>query len=145
METLATRVRVTGTSPRYQYRLYAPFAALSSERQSLIHYHSDFGHRRGLLARITEVIAPMAWLEMAPGLEKAAQGRAIHALADAIEAKVLAALFPEMTASPVPLLFACPDELPDERVSAEVTDIMGRFARLAADASALDRLDPRRT
>ena len=87
----------------------------------------------------------MAWLETAPGLAKAAQGRAIHALADAIDAKVLAALFPEMTASPVPLLFACLDELPDERVSAEVTDIMGRFAQIAADASALERLDPRRT
>ena len=144
METLATRVRVTGASPRYQYRLYAPFPALSPERQSLIHYHSDFGHGRGLLARMTEVIAPMSWLEMSPGLEKAAQGRAIHDLAAAIEASVLAALFPEMTASPVPLLFAHPEDLPDERFAATVADIMGRFVRLSADAAALDHLDPRR-
>ena len=47
MDVLATRVRVTGAPPRYQYRLYAPFDALSPERQSLIHYHSDFGHGLG--------------------------------------------------------------------------------------------------
>lgn len=144
METLATRVRVTGASPRYQYRLYAPFPALSPERQSLIHYHSDFGHGRGLLARMTEVIAPMSWLVMPPGLEKAAQGRAIHELAAAIEATVLSAIFPEMTASPVPLLFAHPEELPDAHITAVVADIMGRFVRLTADAAALDHLDPRR-
>jgi len=144
METLATRVRVTCACPHYQYRLFAPFAALSPERQSLIHYHSDFGHRRGLLARMTEVIAPMSWLEMSPGLEKAVQGRAIHDLAAAIEARVLSAVFPEMTASPVPLLFARLEDLPDERITAVVADIMGRFVRLTADAAALDRLDPRR-
>ena len=144
MEVLATRVRVTGASPRYQYRLYAPFPALSPERQSLIHYHSDFGHGHGLLARMSEVIAPMSWLLMPPGTGKAAQGQAIHKLAASIEATILSALFPEMIASRVPLLFASSDELPDERVKAVVADVMGRFVRLAADPVALDHLDPRR-
>jgi len=64
---------------------------------------------------MTEVIAPMSWLEMSPG-----------------------------PASPMPLLFAHPEDLLDECITAVVADIMGRFVRLTADAAALDRLDPRR-
>ena len=41
MELLATRARVTGIHPQYQYRLYASFATLSPERVFQIHYHSD--------------------------------------------------------------------------------------------------------
>jgi hypothetical protein len=144
MELLATRVRVTGMPPRYQYRAYAPFAALSPERVFQIHYHSDFGHGRGLLARMSEVIAPISWLAMPPGLDKFLQGRAIHQVAATTEAAVLAALFPEITITPLPLLLEIADELPDERVSVVIADIMGRYQRLADEPALPDHLDPRR-
>lgn len=144
MDVLATRVRVTGAPPRYQYRLYAPFAALSPERQSLIHYHSDFGHGLGLLARMSEAIAPMAWLEMSPGPEKLAQGRAIHELADQIEGRVLSILFPEMTSARVPPLVEGEPDLRDERILAHVAQLVSHIHRPAVEASALNLLDPRR-
>ncbi len=45
---------------------------------------------------------------------------------------------------PIPLLLEITDELPDERVSVEIADIMGRYQRLADDPALADRLDPRR-
>jgi hypothetical protein len=144
MELLATRARVTGIRPRYQYRLYASFAALSPERVFQIHYHSDFGHGRGLLARMSEVIAPIAWLAMPPGREKSLQAKAIHLMAARIETAVLSTVFPEAMVDPIPLLLEITDELPDERVSVEIADIMGRYQRLADDPALADRLDPRR-
>ena len=144
MDVLATRVRVTGAPPRYQYRLYAPFDALSPERQSLIHYHSDFGHGLGLLARMSEAIAPMTWLEMSPGHEKLTQGRAIHDLAQQIEARVLSILFTEMTATRVPPLTEGQSDLPDERVRARVAQLVSHVHRPALETSAIHLLDPRR-
>lgn len=144
MELLATRIRVTGTSPRYQYRIYAPIAALSPERVFQLHYRSDFGHGHGLLARMSEVIAPIAWLAMPPGRDRFLQGKTIHLMAGRIETAVLSTLFPEAAVAPIPLLLEITDELPDERVSVEIADIMGRYQQLAADPALVDRLDPRR-
>jgi hypothetical protein len=93
---------------------------------------------------MSEVIAPISWLALPPGLDKFLQGRAIHQVAAAIEAAVLAALFPEITIAPLPLLLKIADELPDERVSVVIADIMGRYQRLADEPALPDHLDPRR-
>ena len=67
MQILATRKRVSGTLPHYEYRLFVPFDQLSEERQRLIHYRTDFGTRQGLHARLADVIAPIEYLRMPPG------------------------------------------------------------------------------
>lgn len=131
MKIIATRRRVSGTLPLYEYRVFVPFSALAAERQARIHYRCDFAHWGEPLARIAEVIAPMAYLQQPPGLAKHDAGRAIAATARSVEAALVRALFPEMTADRVPLLFHGDEGWPDTRLVAAVSDLAGRQPELA--------------
>lgn len=139
MQIVVTRKRVTGTLPQYEYRLFVPFDQLSPERQSLIHYRTDFGRQGGPHARLTEVIAAMDYLMMAPGLARYDRGRAIARIAKRIEAIVIRALFPEMTAALVPILFLNETEFDDTLAYTRMIDLAGRhdwLARIIDDVTA---------
>lgn len=141
MQILATRKRVTGTVPQYEYRLLVAFDQLSAERQALIRYRTNFGKVGGPFARLTEVIAPMDYLKMEPGLCRFDVGRTIAGVAKRIEALVVAALYPEMTAPIVPILFLAESELDDCEIHTHTGDLVGRFdwlARMAGQLSAAD-------
>lgn len=137
MNIIAMRKRIGGTLPLYEYRVFVPFSALSAERQARIHYRCDFARWGEPLARIAEVIAPMTYLRLAPGLAKHDAGRAIAATAKEVEAVLVRALFPEMTAKLVPLLFNGIDGRPDLRLVATVDDLAGRQPELAVVSGAI--------
>ncbi|MET0374655.1 MAG: hypothetical protein ABW128_10410 [Rhizorhabdus sp.] len=131
MEILATRKRITGTLPHYEYRLFVPFDQLSDERQRLIHYRTDFGTRQGLHARLADVIAPIEHLRMPPGLRRHDLGRGIATIAKRVETLLIAAIYPEMTAVLVPILFLASEEHNDAQVFTCTMDLVCRFAWLA--------------
>ncbi len=138
MQIIATRRRVGGTLPLYEYRAFVPFSALAAERQERIHYRCDFARWGEPLARIAEVIAPLDFLRLAPGLDKHDAGRAIAATARAVEATLVRALFPEMTAERVPLLFSGDEGRLDLRLVATIADLAGRQPDLAAAGAEID-------
>lgn len=141
MQILATRKRLTGTLPHYEYRLFVPFDQLSSERQARIHHRTDFAKRGRPNACLTEVIAPMEYLTMEPGLRRHDVGRTIAGVAKRIEALLVGALFPEMIAAIVPLLFLGEEGLGDCQVYTRTDDLVGRFdwlARMACELRAED-------
>lgn len=141
MQIILTRKRLAGTRPLYEYRLFVPFEMLSPERQSCIHYRTDFAKRGGPLARLTEVIAPMDYLRAEPGLTKFDVGRDICAVAKRIEAILIGAVFPEMRAEIVPLLYEQGEELDDAMVITDINDLAGRYALLARATSQLTAVD----
>ena len=137
MQIIATRKRIGGTQPLYEYRIFVPFSALSAARQDRINYRCDFAQRGEPLARIAEVIAPIDYLRLAPGSAKHAAGLALIVTAKTVEAVLVRALFPEMTAERVPLLFHGRDGLADVRLAAIVDDLTGREAEFAAAGARL--------
>jgi len=141
MQILLTRKRLTGTRPLYEYRLFVPFETLSAERQARIHYRTDFAKRGGPLARLTEVIAPMDYLRAEPGLTKFDIGRDICTVAKRIEAILIGAVFPEMRAEIVPLLYEHREEIDDAFVVTDINDLAGRYALLARTACQLTATD----
>lgn len=102
MRILLTRIRIGAEAPSFSYRVYVPFTEISLERQALISMHSDYGHGAVLLARLPDVIAPMAHLETAPGLDKHSFAKAIDGVADRLAAVLLGSAFPEMTERVLP-------------------------------------------
>jgi hypothetical protein len=130
MEILATRKRVSGTLPHYEYRLFVPFNQLSDERQRLIHYRTDFGTRQGLHARLADVIAPIEYLRMPPGPQRYDLARGIANIARRVETLLIAAIFPEMSAWLVPILFLAEEEHDDAQVFTSTMDLVCRFAWL---------------
>lgn len=137
MRILLTRIRVGAGSPSYSYRVHIPFPEISLERQALIAMHSDYGLGAGPLARLADVVAPMAYLEAAPSLEKHKLGRRIQDLADRLGAILLAAAFPEMTANVVPFRLEVLSAPPDTRVFATIDNVSGRCDMLAREADRL--------
>jgi hypothetical protein len=132
MEILATRTRITGRLPFFQCRLFVSLDGLSPERQRLIHYRTNFGRIGGPFARMPEVIAPMEFLELEPGLRGHEIGRKIAFTAKLIETVLIAALYPEMTARPVPLLFQAPEERNDGMIFTRTDNLVGRYEWLAS-------------
>ncbi len=134
MQIIATRTRAAGHHPDFAYRLYIPFDQLSPERQSLISYRTNFGHGRAgeHLARLREVIAPMAHLELQPGPARHEQGRAIDRVAERIEAIIVRRLYPEITAVILPVLLRVPANPDDAAIYTSVGDLTGRYQALAA-------------
>lgn len=130
MQILATRRRIAGTLPHFEYRIFVPFDQISVERQNLIPNRSDYGFKGGPWARMREVIAPMDYLRMAPGLSRHDCGRPIEALSKRIEAILLGALYPEMTAVVVPIVLAVPSNPDDSLIFTDISDISGRFLAL---------------
>lgn len=130
MRILVTRSRITGTVPFFEYRVFIPFPEISAERHALIHYRTDFGQGQGDMARIPEVIAPMAFLELAPGLRKLEAGRRIDAVAQHVTAVIVQAVYPEMTAEPVPILQLVGEDPPPAVTTVELMYLAGAYERL---------------
>lgn len=135
MRILLTRIRIGATS--YAYRVHVPFTEISPERQALISMHSNYGLRAGTLARLAEVIAPMAYLESPPSLERHNMGRRIEEIADRLGAILLRAVFPEMTAQAVPFRLEVPSAPPDARLFATIENLSGRYDGFAREADTL--------
>ena len=118
-----------------------PFDQISAERQSLIHYRCSFGKRGGPFARLTEVIAPMDYLRLAPGLARYDRGLAVARVAKRLETFILAQLFTEMTARIVPILLLVEAEPDDAEIHTRTSDLAGRYdllARIIDDVTASD-------
>ncbi len=132
MEIVASRTRIGPDQPTYAYRLYMPMSELSPERQRLISYRSNFGidARDAYLARINDVIAPMAHLETPAGLERYTQAKAIEEVASRLSAIILRALFPEMTAETLPFRFLVRAAPPNAIVRASIQDLTARYETL---------------
>lgn len=136
MHIIASRKRISGTPPLYEYWFVAPLDQFPSNRVALIATRSDFGIPGGPHARLPEIIAPLDWLRMEPGLAKHDLGRDIRRVANHLEAAFLAALYPELTANPVPLLVQIDEEPGDSLIEATINDITDgyRFLRNADPA-----------
>ncbi len=137
MQILVTRKRISGVRPLFEYRVLVPFDQISLERQHLIHYRSNFGFRGALYARLSEIIAPMAFLRMAPSLAKHEHGLDILAVARRLEATIIRALYPEMTADRVPIIFTAEADHDDRQVHTDVDDLIGSYRHYASGHSAL--------
>lgn len=131
MQILMSRVRIDAPEPSYSYRLYVPFTEISPERQSLISMRSDFGLGAGLLARLTDVIAPMSHLEAPPGVEKHRFGTLIDGVADCLGALLLGSAFPEMAERTVPFRLHVPSAPSNATVFARVNNLSGRYSLLS--------------
>lgn len=134
MQIVCTRTRSAGAEPLYQYLLLVPFDQLSYERQDRIHYRTAFGGQRhgGPRARLPEVIAPIDYLRLPPGLEKHRQGREIYRVGRHIEALLVAGAYPEMVYPILPPLFRAVEELDDALIFTRTDDLTGRFSEFAA-------------
>lgn len=137
MRILLTRTRIGVEAPSYSYRVHIPFTDISLERQALISMHSDYGLGAGLLARLPDVIAPMAHLEAAPGLDKHHFGKCVDAVADRVAAILLGAVFPEMAERTLPFRLDVPSAPPNARAFGEIENISGRYETLARDLDGL--------
>lgn len=137
MQILATRKRVAGRPPLYEYRILVPLDQLLRNRAALTPARSDYGFEGGPYAHLPDVIAPIDWLRMKPGLERYEIGCDVARIAQHIEAVLLAAIYPEMTANPVPALFPAPDRLGDSIVVTSMNEIADgyRFLRNRALAT----------
>lgn len=127
MRILLARTKIGTEPPSYAYRAYVPFTEISLERQALISMHSDYGMGAGLLARLPDVIAPMAHLESAPGLDKYNLGKLIDSVADRVGALLLAEVFPEMTERTVPFRLTVPSAPPNAKLFATMNNLSGRY------------------
>lgn len=130
MRILLTRIRIGVDVPSYSYRTYVPFTEISLERQALISMHSDYGHGTGLLARLPDVIAPMAHLEAASGLDKHNVAKAIDGVADRLAAVLLGAAFPEMTERILPFRLDVASVPPNARRFGRSENLAGRYEML---------------
>lgn len=137
MRILFARTRIGIDVPTYAYRLFVPFSEISLERQALITMHSDYGQGAGPLARLPDVIAPMAHLEAAPGLGKHELAKRIDAVADRIGAILLGAAFPEMRELTIPFRLEVPAAPPNARLSGEAHNLSGRYDMLSRGLAAL--------
>ena len=129
MQILAIRTRMADPKPLYAYRVYVPFHQLSSERQGLIHYRTSFGYFRSddYLARLADVIAPMAHLQRPPGFDRYVDRRDLYSVADRLEAILIGHVFPEMTATSLPLLYEAKIEAESRHATIRTTDLTGAF------------------
>lgn len=130
MRILLTRIRIGVDVPTYSYRVYVPFTEISLERQALISMHSDYGQGAGLLARLADMIAPMAHLEAAPGLDKHNVAKAIDGVADRLAAVLLGVAFPEMTERVLPFRLDVASAPPNARLFARIENLAGRYEML---------------
>ncbi|WP_328276162.1 hypothetical protein [Sphingobium sp.] len=137
MRILFTRTRIGIDVPTYAYRLFVPFGEISLERQALIAMQSDYGLGAGLLARLPDVIAPVAHLEAAPGLEKHEFAKRIDAVADRVGAILLCAAFPEMREPTMPFRLEVPTAPANARLFGEAHNLSGRYETLSHGLSAL--------
>ncbi|WP_454887923.1 hypothetical protein [Sphingomonas oryzagri] len=136
MHIIAARKRISGMPPLHEYRLVVPFGQLPANRAALIATRSDYGIPGGPHARLRDVIAPIDWLRMKPCPEKHALGRDIDRVAQHLEAAFLTAVYPELTARPVPLLVPFDGDLDDCLVEVAINEITDgyRFLRNADPA-----------
>lgn len=141
MRILMSRVRIGLQEPTYSYRLHVPFGELSPERQALISMWSDFGLGAGLLARLTDVVAPMRHLEAPPGVEKHRFGKLVDDIADRVGAVLLGATFPEMVELSVPFRMVVPSAPPNARAWADIMNLAGRYEILTAQLPVLTAAD----
>ncbi|WP_454887327.1 hypothetical protein [Sphingomonas oryzagri] len=123
MQILATRKRVAGTLPLYEYRILVPIDHLLRNRAALISERCNDPISGGPHARLHDVIAPIDWLRMKPGLDRDEKGRDIARIAEHIEAVLIAALYPEVTVNPVPALFSAPDDPGDSTIITAMNEI----------------------
>jgi len=137
MRILLSRTRVGVQQPSYSYRVHVPFSEISPERQSLLSMHSDFGLGVGRLARLGDVIAPMAYLAAPPGLDKHRDGRALDLLAGRVGALLLRAAFPEMLETTIPFRLQVALTPPNAQLFADIFDLAGRQDWLAGQLDVL--------
>ncbi len=131
MQILAARKRIPGTRPLFEYRVLVPFDQIPVERHTLIHYRSDFGFSGCHYARLTEVIAPTAFLRMTPSPAKHDLGLDILTVAKRIEALIVRALYPEMTAERIPIVFCANAEHDDRQTHIDVRDLVDSYRQFA--------------
>jgi len=137
MRILLTRTRIGTEPPSYSYRIYVPFNEISLERQALISMHSDYGMGAGLLARLPDVIAPMAHLQSAPGLDSYNLGKRIDGIADRVGAILLGAVFPEMAERTVPFRLTVPSAPPNARLFGATHNLSGAYEPLSRALASL--------
>lgn len=123
MQILATRKRAACTLPLYEYRILVPIDQLLRNRAALISERCDDRISGCPHARLRDVIAPLDWLRMKHGLDRDETGRDIARIAKHIEAVLIAGLYPEMTANPVPALFPAPDDPGDSTIITRMNEI----------------------
>lgn len=143
MEMLAIRTRLVDPRPLYAYRVYVPFHHLSPERQSLIHYRTSFGHFRSgdYFARLADVIAPMAHLQRPPGFDRYVEGQNLHRVADRLETILIGHVFPEMTATSLPLLYEAAIEAESRHVTIRTTNLTGAFETIRDRVDTITAVD----
>ena len=130
MRILLTRARISGEASSYSYRVFIPFAEISLERQALIAMRSDYGHGAGLLARLSDIIAPMTHLDAPSSLDKHNFAKAIDGIADRVAAVLLGTAFPEMTERVLPFRLDVPSAPTNARRFGRTESLSGRYEML---------------
>jgi hypothetical protein len=132
MDIVATRTRIAGTLPFYEYRALVPLEAISPERLALVRpiplpRSAGPGH----CVHIAQVIAPEDWstLDMQA---RANLSQRIKAVARRIEAVLVRSCFPDMTHDLVPIVCRHDTDPGDASRRIIVDDITGAFNRLEA-------------
>lgn len=131
MRILLARTRIGQIQSSYAYRVFVPFTEISLERQAFIATHSGYGLGAGLLARLPDVIAPMAHLEASPGPEKYRYALTLDTIAGRLGAILLRAAYPEMLERCVPFRLLVPIAPPGAIRFAWVDDLAGRYEWIA--------------
>ncbi|MBA4090258.1 MAG: hypothetical protein C0494_06665 [Sphingobium sp.] len=131
MDAIVSRSRISGTASTYQYRALVPLADVAlSRRPRCVVIQARIGNGRVPATRIADVVAPTAWYEreLATPLGLAAR---LNLVARRIEALIIHAVFPDMTARLTPLMLALDFDPGEASYRVAVTDLNEAFDRFA--------------
>lgn len=141
MEIIVTRTRIAGTLPHYVYR--ALVSADSVEAENREHTGTVAGPDivgRHPCVRIAPLIAPFRYF-MTPLADRSPLAARIGRVARRIETLVVRTIFPEMTASSVPIVFQLDHDPGEACIWTDLHDLTGAFDRLEPDIEILTAFD----
>lgn len=141
MEIIVSRSRVAGALPHYIYRALVPAEEVAAERRRLC--GTVAGPQivgRIPCVRIAPLLAPERYYKMGH-VERSALASRNGNLARRIETLIIRAIFPEMTADSVPIVFQLDHDPGDACSWTEIADLTASFDRIAPKADILTAFD----
>lgn len=141
MDVIVSRSRIAGAASLYQYRALVPLADVDPvRRMRCVIIQAVHGDERVPSTRLADVIAPDLWFERHLAIPCGLAAR-LTFVAKRVEALIIRAAYPEMTAQLPPLLFALDHEPGNASCRIMVADLADAFDRLAPDIDILMAAD----